>query len=142
MQHSYPLLDKVLNDIDYYQKNSIKQTGRPTYAHKILKKEGKLDFNLTVEEIDRHIRAFKLWPGAYFYLGDDSIKVGKYYIKKNHSNCSAGTIIAINTKGISIQVANGVVTFTHLQFPSKKMLPVRDILNGKDLYCYIRNSLI
>ncbi len=37
-----------------------------TYAQKISKSEGRIDWHWTAEEIDRHIRALTPWPGAWF----------------------------------------------------------------------------
>ena len=40
-----------------------------TYAHKLEKTEGRIDWNKSSIEIDRQIRAFDPWPGSYFFQG-------------------------------------------------------------------------
>lgn len=49
-----------------------------TYAHKLKKEEGEIDWNAPAIEILNKIRAFNIWPGSYFTLKDElTIKVHK-----------------------------------------------------------------
>lgn len=44
-----------------------------TYADKVQKAEGHLDWTLAAAELDRRVRAFTPWPGAFF----EAVKAGK-----------------------------------------------------------------
>jgi methionyl-tRNA formyltransferase len=46
-----------------------------TYAPKIDKAEARIDWNKTAEEIDRQVRAFAPWPGAWFEANGERIKL-------------------------------------------------------------------
>ena len=46
-----------------------------TYAKKLERDEGRMDFGKPAEELERLVRAFDPWPGAYFDLGSERIKV-------------------------------------------------------------------
>ncbi|MEQ8814346.1 MAG: methionyl-tRNA formyltransferase [Thalassobaculum sp.] len=46
-----------------------------TYAKKLERDEGRLDFTRPAAELERLVRAFDPWPGAYFELGGERIKV-------------------------------------------------------------------
>jgi methionyl-tRNA formyltransferase len=46
-----------------------------TYASKFAKEDGRLDWSRTAEELDRTVRALSPWPGAFFDLGDTTVKV-------------------------------------------------------------------
>lgn len=46
-----------------------------TYASKFAKEDGRLDWNRPVGELDRTVRALSPWPGAFFDLGDTTVKV-------------------------------------------------------------------
>ena len=46
-----------------------------TYAPKIDKAETRIDWNKTAEEIDRQVRAFAPWPGAWFEANGERIKM-------------------------------------------------------------------
>ncbi|ABO46688.1 methionyl-tRNA formyltransferase [Francisella tularensis] len=118
------------------------QQGEPTYAHKITKQEGLIDFTKSAWQISCHIRAFTPWPGAYFILDDEAIKVGEFEILyQNTDNRKAGTIIDIYRSGFDIATSDKIIRFRQLQFPNKKMLNIVDILNGKDLDKYIGYKL-
>jgi methionyl-tRNA formyltransferase len=46
-----------------------------TYAHKLERGEERIDWTNTSAEIERHIRGFAPWPGAWFEYEGDRIKV-------------------------------------------------------------------
>ena len=114
------------------------QQGDPSYAHKITKQEGLIDFNKSAWQISCHIRAFTPWPTAFFILDEKLVKVGDFEILDQHvDNKQAGTIIDISKNGFDIATSDKIIRFKQLKFPNKKMLNIVDILNGKDLDKYI-----
>lgn len=114
------------------------QQGEPSYAHKIIKQEGLIDFNKSAWQISCHIRAFTPWPTAFFVLDEKLVKVGDFEILDQHvDNKQAGTIIDISKNGVDIATSDKIIRFKQLKFPNKKMLNIVDILNGKDLDKYI-----
>lgn len=50
---------------------------KATYAGLISKKDGKIDFSKSPEEIERLIRGFDPWPGAFCFHGDVQFKFRK-----------------------------------------------------------------
>ena len=132
-----PLLE-TLDNIETIQ--SKPQEGEATYAHKITKEEGLIDFTKSVDEIDCHIRAFTLWPSAFFKLDDDTIKVGQFEIIEAE-NVQAGKVVSISKTGFDVSTADKIIRFKQLQFPNKKMLNIIDILNGRDLSKYIGHKI-
>ncbi len=46
-----------------------------TYAHKINKSEGQIDWSQTAEEVDCRIRGLSPFPGAWIKLGSDRVKL-------------------------------------------------------------------
>ena len=118
------------------------QQGEPSYAHKITKQEGLIDFKKLAWQISCHIRAFTPWPAAFFILDEELVKVGDFEILEQHvDNKQAGTIIDISKNGFDIATSDKILRFKQLKFPNKKMLNIVDILNGKDLYRYIGYKL-
>ncbi|ORM38651.1 methionyl-tRNA formyltransferase [Francisella endosymbiont of Ornithodoros moubata] len=114
------------------------QQGEPSYAHKITKQEGLIDFNKSAWQISCHIRAFTPWPTAFFILDEKLVKVGDFEILDQHvDNKQTGTIIDISKNGFDIATSDKIIRFKQLKFPNKKMLNIVDILNGKDLDKYI-----
>ena len=48
-----------------------------THARKLTKEDGRVDWTKPAIEIERQIRAFTPWPGAFAYLGDLMVKLWK-----------------------------------------------------------------
>jgi len=46
-----------------------------TYAHKFSKQDGAIDWSRPAAELDRQVRALSPWPGAWFALENDTIRV-------------------------------------------------------------------
>src|SRR5262249_28420093 len=46
-----------------------------TYAHKLGKEEGALDWRRPAAELERKVRAFHPWPGTWFEAAGERIKV-------------------------------------------------------------------
>ena len=46
-----------------------------TYAKKLSRDEARLDWCRTAVQLERQVRAFDPWPGAYFLAGDERIRV-------------------------------------------------------------------
>ena len=46
-----------------------------TYAKMVKKKDGLLDFKKTAQELERKVRAYKPWPGAFTYWGMKLLKI-------------------------------------------------------------------
>ncbi|AEI36227.1 methionyl-tRNA formyltransferase [Francisella salina] len=129
-----PLLE-TLENIDMIK--SQPQQGEPTYAHKITKQEGLIDFTKSAKEISCHIRAFTPWPSAFFMLEGEQVKVGDFEILEKSANDEVTAITDITKNGFDIATNDRIIRFKQLQFPNKKMLNIADILNGKDLDKYI-----
>ncbi|MBK2093677.1 methionyl-tRNA formyltransferase [Francisella philomiragia] len=129
-----PLLE-TLENIDTIK--SQPQQGEPTYAHKITKQEGLIDFTKSAKEISCHIRAFTPWPSAFFMLEGEQVKVGDFEILEKSADDEVTAIMDITKNGFDIATNDKIIRFKQLQFPNKKMLNIADILNGKDLDKYI-----
>jgi methionyl-tRNA formyltransferase len=48
-----------------------------TYAKKLTKDDGRIDWTQPAVHVERQIRAFDPWPGAYTFLGDTMLKIWK-----------------------------------------------------------------
>lgn len=102
-----------------------------SYAKKLDKAEGLIDWQQDGQQIERNIRAFNPWPGTWFELEDKNIKVWQAQWQANSNQSPAGTIISASRDGIEVQTGNGSITLLQLQIPGKKAQPVSDILNTR-----------
>jgi len=101
-----------------------------TYAGLISKKDGKIDFNKTPEEIERLIRGFDPWPGAYCQNGDRQIKFWKAIPTDKTSDAAVGTVVDADKEGLKVVCGGKILIVTELQVPGKKRMAVSDYLRG------------
>ncbi|MBV2130233.1 methionyl-tRNA formyltransferase [Arsukibacterium indicum] len=116
---------------------ALQETAEPqddkqaSYAEKLQKEEGLLDFAKTAAVLDREIRAFNPWPGSYLQLAQGTVKIWQAHCKDSSHQATPGQIIAAGKKGIEVACKDSVLVLTTLQPPGKKPMPVADFLNGR-----------
>lgn len=101
-----------------------------TYAGLISKKDGKIDFSKSPVEIERLIRGFDPWPGAFCNLGEDVIKFWKAIPTHEATAKEDGTVLAADKDGIKVACGGKVLVVTEIQAPGKKRMAVGDYLRG------------
>ncbi|MBA55150.1 MAG: methionyl-tRNA formyltransferase [Pseudomonadales bacterium] len=102
-----------------------------TYAHKLSKEEGKLDWNRSALELNNLVRAFNPWPVAHTELNGNVLRVWQTQALLQNVNAEPGTLIAVNKDSLDVATGSGVLRLLELQLPGAKRLPVADILNAK-----------
>jgi methionyl-tRNA formyltransferase len=100
-----------------------------TYAHKISKEQGHIDWRRPVVEIERQVRAFNPWPSAYFFAGDLMVKVWKAVVAECGSGLSAGSV----TGDRLIATGRGALCPVEVQPAGKKRMGWEDFLRGHQL---------
>ena len=96
-----------------------------TYCSMVKKEDGLLNFNLPVERLEAHVRAYAGWPGSFFQLGEEMVRVGSAEIGALEESASPGTILGLHDGALCIAANGGVLRCLELQRPTRKMLPAR-----------------
>ncbi|MCU4120606.1 methionyl-tRNA formyltransferase [Variovorax sp. N23] len=104
-----------------------------TYAHKIEKHEAAVDWTQDAETIARRVRAFDPFPGASSMLDGAPIKFWAAHARSATVAEVPGTVLAVSPAGIEVAAHDSIVSFTELQRPGGKRLPVADFLHGFDV---------
>lgn len=104
-----------------------------TYAGLITRQDGKIDFSNTPQEIERKIRAFDPWPGAFCSYGEDQLKIWKAECLSGGASGTPGTILSVSDEGIDILCGGGILRATEIQFPGKKRVQVKAFLRGNSI---------
>lgn len=105
-----------------------------SYAGMISKEDGRIDFTKTPAEIERQIRAFDPWPGAYCQYGEEQMKIWKAeVIDADVSGKEAGQIISAGNQGIDIVCGSGILRAVQIQMPGKKRMEVKAFLLGNQI---------
>ena len=101
-----------------------------TYAGMISKKDGKIDFNKSPDEIERLIRGFDPWPGAFCSLDGETVKIWRANAIEETSENKPGTVVFADETGIGICCGGKILKVTEIQAPGKKRMKVSDYLRG------------
>ncbi len=104
-----------------------------TYAKMIFKQDGKIDFSKEPEEVERLIRGFDPWPGAFCDYEDIVMKLWKAEPLKEKTAETAGTILSVSNDGIKIACGSGALLVSEIQVPGKKRVMVSDYLKGNKI---------
>lgn len=101
---------------------------KATYAPKLSKDAGKIVWDQKAEDIERMIRAFNPWPGAWFEWKTEKFKVLQASPVKSVMS-PVGTVLP--EEGLVVQCGNGTaLSIEVIQKSGKKALLVKDFLNG------------
>lgn len=101
-----------------------------TYAHKLTKAEGKINWHESAYKIDCKIRGMNPWPGAYFSYNDKIIKILKAeYLNADH-HFTSGTVISDK---LEIACGSGILRVKILQQEGKRALPTSEFLHGTNI---------
>ncbi len=125
------VLEAIENDEPFNpqtQDNSL-----ATYAQKLSKEEGDIDWSRSALEITRAIRAFNAWPVAYTQIHGQTVRIWQAHIVNGESSTApAGMIIKADKQGLWIAAGDGlVIAIDVLQLPNGKALAYSDVLNSR-----------
>ena len=102
-----------------------------TYAHKIDKAEGLIDWRLSADVIARRVRAFDPFPGANTMLAGGSVlKIWQAVVLPTTHTVSPGTVLTVGAEGVTVACGEGALCLTELQRPGGKRLMTRDFLQS------------
>jgi methionyl-tRNA formyltransferase len=92
-----------------------------TYAHKIQKADALIDWQRPAAEIQRHIRAYWPWPGAFSFYNNKRIKIAASEALNETVEAEPGTMVAMSDDGITVACADQCLQITLCQ-PEGKTL--------------------
>ena len=104
-------------------------SSRATYAPRIAKGEAEIDWRRPAAEIERQVRAFNPFPGAYTQLGPEALKVWEASLESSVSG-APGIICAAGADGIVIGCGDGALRVAQLQRAGGKRLAAGPFLAG------------
>ena len=107
-----------------------------TYAKKLKKTDGLIDWSAPVLVTERKIRAYSPWPGCYTFFNGKLLKLHKAslltdeeYKRTIPENAVPGTCICFGTR-MAVVCGSGAIELLELQPESKKRMSAADYLRG------------
>ena len=100
------------------------------YAHKLDKREARIDWHRPATQIERQVRAFDPWPVAQTDLQGKPLHIWQAEVAADGPSAEPGRILAASKAGIEVATGQGVLRILRLQLPGKRAMAVADFLNA------------
>jgi methionyl-tRNA formyltransferase len=126
--------DLIIKTVHQLLDLSIKFSKQPeegiTYAKKINKEEGLLDWDIPASVLLQQIRAFTPWPGSWFEIKGQIIKVLKAEVVQLQDTVAPGTIV---DQDLTIACGKDALRIQRLQPAGKPAMDAAAFQNGAHL---------
>jgi methionyl-tRNA formyltransferase len=106
-----------------------------TYSPKINKADAQIDWGRSAIEIDRAVRAYIPWPGAFTWWNGQMLKVLR--VSESPSQriseqaSQPGKVIQLANDGIGVVTGDGVIELIEIQLAGRKAMSARDFVRGQ-----------
>ena len=127
------LLVKVVDDLEGGRAIEIPQNDADsTYAPRLTKEEGLLDFSLAARAIHNRIRGLRPWPTAYTFLKGRRLVFHHARVSdRSAAGAAPGTCTVAGAQGITIACGDGrTIDVLQVQPEGRRSMSARDYLAG------------
>ena len=121
------LVVQALNTLDTLRPVPQPDAG-VTYAHKIEKAEGAIDWQLPAVQIERRVRAFDPFPGCSCMLAGEPVKLWRAAVVPGQG--APGTVLEAGAGRLVVACGDGALDLLELQRTGGRRVAVRDFLHG------------
>jgi methionyl-tRNA formyltransferase len=122
----------IVSTLDGVMRKTLDAVSQPnegvTYAHKLGKEEGALDWRRPAAELERKVRAFHPWPGTWFEVSGERIKVLAATLALAAG--APGTVVLAPDGFPVVACGIGGLRLLTLQRPGKAAQPADAFLRG------------
>ena len=144
----------LLDVIRLIKDNGIEFSGqdhsKATYAPKLKKEDGLIDWGKSADEINNKIRAFAPWPGCFTCLDKKMLKMWKAMpvhlsgdpdgSPDRWTKGKPGTILEADRNGIFVKTGKGVLSIQELQLEGSRRMTAEEFLAGHKQLANFTNS--
>jgi len=127
------LLECLISIEDKNYKLKEQDEAGVSFAPKLKKNDGAIDWHKSAEEINNLIRGCMNWPGAFTYYKGKLLKIYKAKAFESLSPSvlqSPGGIVQVSKEGIIVATGGDVLMIKELQIESKRMMRVEEFIAG------------
>ena len=127
-----PLLKQTLDSVERHETTPKAQdSSLVSFAPKLKKEHGWIDWNKDAASISRQTRAFDPWPGSFSLLEKILIKFWLAHPVGNKTDENAGTIVKISKESFWIACGGGtVLNVIEVQPENRPRLTAADFVHG------------
>ena len=132
-----PLLLKTIDQLEDGSAVRIPQCEEEsTYAPKLEKTMGNIDWTMDADRIERLVRGLNSWPGTFTKIHGKKVKiwdcdvVRQETLTENQAAATPGTVIVSEKDQLIVKAGNGALSLRMLQPEGKKNMTVDAYLRG------------
>ena len=104
---------------------------RATFAPRIRKEMGRIDWREAAVRLERKVRAFQPWPTAYSSLEGRQLKILHAAVRTTAAaGAPPGTVTVSAGDGITVATGDGALALLVVQIEGRKALSAADFLHG------------
>jgi methionyl-tRNA formyltransferase len=126
-----PLLSVITQLADGTVREEPQDDSQSTYAARLTKEEGLIDWTLPAPAIHNRVRGLYPWPHAYAHASGSRLIVLKSQVEDGNTSEAPGTLVAVERDHISVAAGQGTrLSLLELQPEGRRAMAVRDFLAG------------
>ncbi len=104
---------------------AVTQPDGATYAAKLSREDGRMEWSLSATALDRQVRALTPWPGTFTTLGDETIKVLR--VTPEPATGAPGTVL---DDRLLVACGDGALRLVRVQRPGRPAMDADALLRG------------
>ena len=110
-----------------------------TYAPRLDRRDGDLDWEQPADLLERRIRAYDPWPGSFTCFKDNKGRVRrlKFFpgakVEQGVGEVTPGEITDVSSSGLAVSCGEGSLRFEELQMEGGRRLPVGEVIRGNSI---------
>jgi methionyl-tRNA formyltransferase len=101
-----------------------------TFAPLLKKEDGLIDWVQPALMIERRVRAFDPWPGAYTHIGGKLLKIHRTKLVEADEKGSPGQVMRADLVGLWIATGSGIIRLDEVQLENRKRLSDIEFVKG------------
>jgi methionyl-tRNA formyltransferase len=103
-----------------------------TYASRLTKDEGLIDWSLPAADIHNRVRGLYPWPHAYTYLDGARLIVLATHVLDGNTDAAPGTIVDVSRDAVHVATGQGaLIAIERVQPEGKRAMSTREYLSGR-----------
>jgi methionyl-tRNA formyltransferase len=107
---------------------------RSTYAPRLTKEEGLVDWSLPASYIHNRVRGLYPWPHAYTYLDGERLILLRTHVEPAPAGAPPGTIVDVTPELVHVAAGHGQrIALDEVQVEGRRPQPIRAFLAGRPL---------
>lgn len=129
-------LERALDLLTTGEQPRIKQDDKlATYAGKLKRGHGRIDWNKPAAEIECMVRAYDPWPGTFCLLSGEAkdakhLKVFQARVVDGEASPLPGTVVGHLRSGLLVSCGGGLIELRELQTEGGRRLPAAEFVRG------------